>query len=59
MIVKILENKEFKLYLIAANNIKQFAFCKNNTAGTAGINACVDMNHIIDSDQEAPSFMGV
>ena len=26
----------------------------HNTAGTAGINACVDMNHIIDSDQEAP-----
>ena len=44
--------------LLAANNIKRFAFCKNNTAGTAGIHACVDMNHSIDSDQEAPSFMG-
>ena len=45
--------------LLAANNIKRFAFCKNNTAGTAGIHACVDMNHSIDSDQEAPPFMGV
>ena len=45
--------------LLAANNIKRFAFCKNNTAGTAEIHACVDMNHIVDSDQEAPSFKGV
>ena len=29
--------------LLAANNIKRFAFCKNNTAGTAEINACGDM----------------
>ena len=32
--------------LLAANNIKAFAFNKkNNTAGTAEINACGDMNH--------------
>lgn len=29
--------------LLAANNIKKFAFCKNNTAGTAEINACGDI----------------
>lgn len=34
--------------LLAANNIKRFAFCKNNTAGTAEINACGDM--IIDRE---------
>lgn len=45
--------------LLAANNIKRFAFCKNNTAGTAEIHACVDMNHIVDSGQEAPSFKWV
>ena len=45
--------------LLAANNIKRFAFCKNNTAGTAEIHACVAMNHIVDSDQEAPPFKGV
>ena len=45
-------------YLFAANNIKRFAFCKKNTAGTAEINTCVNMNHIVDSDQETPSFMG-
>ena len=45
--------------LLAANNIKRFAFKKNNTAGTAEIHACVDMSHIVDSDQEAPSFMVV
>ena len=28
---------------LAANNIKRFAFLKNNTAGVAGINACGDM----------------
>jgi putative transposase len=28
--------------LLAANNIKRFAFLKNNTAGIAGINACGD-----------------
>ena len=39
--------------LLAANNIKKFAFCKNNTAGTAGIYACGDMNCISDSAQEA------
>ena len=39
--------------LLAANNIKKFAFCKNNTAGTVGIYACGDMNCVSDSAQEA------
>ena len=39
--------------LLAANNIKKFAFCKNNTVGTTGINACGDMNLVTDSAQEA------
>ena len=44
--------------LLAANNIKRFAFCKNNTAVAAEINTCVNMNHIVDSYQKTPSFMG-
>lgn len=43
--------------LLAANNIKKFAFCKNNTAGTVGIYACGDMNCIGDSAQEAHKFL--
>ena len=39
--------------LLAANNIKKFAFCKNNTAGTVGIYACGDMSLVTDSAQEA------
>ena len=39
--------------LLAANNIKRFAFCKNNTAGTAEINACGDMILDRESAQEA------
>lgn len=39
--------------LLAANNIKKFAFCKNNTVGTTEINACGDMNLDTDSAQEA------
>ena len=40
--------------LLAANNIKAFAFNKrHNTAGTAEIHACGDMNPIRDSAQEA------
>jgi len=38
--------------LLAANNIRKFAFCKNNTVGTTEINACGDMNLITDSAQE-------
>lgn len=38
--------------LLAANNIKRFAFCKNNTAGTAEINACGDMILDRESAQE-------
>ena len=40
--------------LLAANNIKAFAFSKkHNTAGTAEIYACGDMNPVRDSAQEA------
>ena len=40
--------------LLAANNIKAFAFNKrHNTAGTAEIHACGDMNLVRDSAQEA------
>lgn len=39
--------------LLAANNIKKFAFCKNNTAGAVGIYACGDMNCVSDSAKEA------
>ena len=40
--------------LLAANNIKSFAFNKiHNTAGTAEIYACGDMNPVRDSAQEA------
>lgn len=38
--------------LLAANNIKKFAFCKNNTVGTTGIHACGDMNYNDNSAQE-------
>ena len=39
--------------LLAAQNIKAFAFNKrHNTAGTAEINACGDMNPVRDSAQE-------
>ncbi len=43
--------------LLAANNIKKFAFCKNNTAGTVGIYACGDMSLVTDSAQEANKFL--
>jgi hypothetical protein len=40
--------------LLAAQNIKAFAFNKkHNTAGTAEIHACGDMNSVRDSAQEA------
>ena len=39
--------------LLAANNIKKFAFCKNSTVGTTEIYACGDMNPVTDSAQEA------
>lgn len=35
--------------LLAANNIKHFAFLKNNTAGTAEIHAYEDMNEVTHS----------
>lgn len=38
--------------ILAANNIKHFAFTKNNTAGTAEIYACGDMKDNCQSAQE-------
>lgn len=38
--------------VLAANNIKHFAFTKNNTAGTAEIHACGDMIDVSQSAQE-------
>ena len=38
--------------VLAANNIKHFAFTKNNTAGTAEIHACGDMIDVSRSAQE-------
>jgi putative transposase len=38
--------------ILAANNIKHFAFLKNNTAGTVEIHACGDMKDISRSAQE-------
>ena len=44
--------------LLAAQNIKAFAFNKiNNTAGTAEIHACGDMNPVRDSAQEAYKYL--
>ena len=44
--------------VLAANNIKHFAFTKNNTAGTAGIYACGDMKDVGLSAQETkPSLV--
>lgn len=38
--------------ILAANNIKKFAFLKNNTVGTTEIYACGDMNEVTCSAQE-------
>lgn len=43
--------------LLAANNIKKFAFCKNNTAGAAGIHACGDMTEVTRPAQEAAKYL--
>jgi putative transposase len=44
--------------VLAANNIKHFAFTKNNTAGTAEIHACGDMIDVSRSAQETkPSLV--
>jgi len=44
--------------VLAANNIKHFAFTKNNTAGTAEIHACGDMMNVGSSAQETkPSLV--
>lgn len=39
--------------LLAANNIKRFAFLKNNTAGIAEIKACGDKGLLLSMKQEA------
>ena len=43
--------------LLAANNIKRFAFNKLNTAGTAEIQACGDMSEDAHSAHEAPKSL--
>lgn len=44
--------------VLAANNIKHFAFTKNNTAGTAGIHACGDMmNNSLSAQETKPSLV--
>jgi len=42
--------------VLAANNIKHFAFTKNNTAGTAEIYACGDMIDVSQSAQETKNI---
>jgi len=39
--------------LLAANNIKRFAFVKNNTAGIVGFQACGDEGLPLSAKQEA------
>lgn len=44
--------------VLAANNIKHFAFTKNNTAGTAGIHACGDMiDNSLSAQETKPSLV--
>ena len=43
--------------LLAANNIKRFAFNKLNTAGTAEIQACGDMSEDAHSAHESPKSL--
>jgi len=38
---------------LAANNIKKFAFSKNNTAGIVGFQACGDEGLLLSTKQEA------
>ena len=44
--------------LLAANNIKRFAFVKNNTVGIVGINACGDNGLLLSVKPEATSPLG-
>ena len=44
--------------LLAANNIKRFAFVKNNTVGTTEIKACGDDGLPLFMKQEAPIPLG-
>ena len=44
--------------LLAANNIKKFAFVKNNTVGTTEIQACGDNGLLLSVKQEAPYPLG-
>ena len=44
--------------LLAANNIKRFAFVKNNTVGTTEFQACEDERLLLSVNQEAPSPLG-
>jgi len=45
--------------LLAANNIKRFAFVKNNTVGTTEIKACGDDGLPLSVKQEAPYPLGL
>ena len=44
--------------VLAANNIKKFAFVKNNTVGTTEIKACGDNGLLLSVKQEAPYPLG-
>jgi putative transposase len=44
--------------LLASNNIKKFAFAKNNTVGTTEIQACGDERLRLSMKQEAPMPLG-
>jgi len=45
--------KNMENNLLAANNIKRFAFSKNNTAGIVGFQACGDEGLPLSTKQEA------
>lgn len=56
MVAKKKENlgmKNMEINLLAANNIKRFAFRNINTVGTTEIHACGDMSGVTHSAQEA------
>ena len=63
MVAKKKENlgmKNMEINLLAANNIKRFAFVKNNTAGIVGFQACGDEGLPLSEKQEAqPIAYGV
>ena len=61
MVVKKKEEKDMKVKennYLAANNIKRFAFVKNNTGGTPEFQACGDNGLLLSVKQEAPYPLG-